>query len=334
MSLTSLYIDNCKVQDLSPLRGMPLSDFRCGNTKVSNLSPLQGMPLTRLECHHTTVADLSPLEGMPLRFLLLAFSLVTDLSPLRGMPLEYLNVSETLISDLSPLQGMPLKELHFNNTPVYDLSPLQGMPLTILHASKTQVERWEPLREMKMVQIWASAPNASLVETALTWPANAQLSLLTPATLADHWARWQAHQQAHPQTAGLQAQMFQDKEFKQLVHTQPAPWVGWHWGHGAPLFQLPYDNFSLLYSGFLTAPSAGDYILRCWADDTATLTVDGKQLSQGSNSTSTIRLTGQPQPITIRYQEGSGQAGLFLYWTPPGGNEELIPPEAYTHEAQ
>src|SRR5581483_6611542 len=52
---------NGQLADLSPLRGMPLTQLNCSFTKVSDLSPLKDMALTDLRCWGTPVSDLSPL---------------------------------------------------------------------------------------------------------------------------------------------------------------------------------------------------------------------------------------------------------------------------------
>ncbi len=130
--------------DLSPLKGMKLTDLNCHSTQVSDLSPLQGMPLTKLDCGTTNVVDVSPLLGMKLTNLELS-SKVSDLSPLKGMPLTRLRCLDTKVSNLSPLKGMPLTSLEFGNSQVSDLSPLQGMRLTFLNCSGTQVSDLSPL---------------------------------------------------------------------------------------------------------------------------------------------------------------------------------------------
>ncbi len=118
-----------RLTDLSPLKGMKLTEFQCSVTPVSDLSALEGMLLTSLDCFGTRVTDLSPLKGMPLTFLTCAGTPVSDLSPLKDMKLTTLWFNGTSVSDLSPLKDMPLTNLIFYGTKVSDLSPLKGMPL-------------------------------------------------------------------------------------------------------------------------------------------------------------------------------------------------------------
>jgi WD40 repeat protein len=53
-----------RLADLTPLRGLPLTDFRCTRTWVADLAPLRGMRLKSLNCSGTPVKDFTPLRGM------------------------------------------------------------------------------------------------------------------------------------------------------------------------------------------------------------------------------------------------------------------------------
>jgi len=151
-ALTKLRVFTCSetpVLDLSPLKGMKLTELRYRHTQVSDLSPLKGMKLTHLDCSHTKVTDLSPLKDMPLKELFCGGTKVSDLSPLRGMPLTVVACESTPVSDLSPLKDMKLTLLDCRSTRVSDLSPLKGMPLTVLACESTPVSDLSPLKDMK-----------------------------------------------------------------------------------------------------------------------------------------------------------------------------------------
>jgi len=139
---TTLSLSQYKIDDLSPLQGLPIDSLILCFTDVIDLSPLKGMPLISLNIVKTGVKDLSPLAGMQLRSLLLGSQWggcpVKDLSPLKGMRLASLDLAGTPVADLSPLKGMPLEILrlasiqdkkHWRGSLVTDLSPLKGMPL-------------------------------------------------------------------------------------------------------------------------------------------------------------------------------------------------------------
>ena len=142
-----------QLEDLAPLKGLPLSHLDINNTHVSDLSPLAGMKLTYLNCDFTSVSDLSPLKGMPLSGLNCQSTRVEDLAPLKGMTLVNLNCSYTNIDDLSPLTGMSMGSLHIIQTKVADLSPLKGMKLGVVSMTDSQVSDLKPLAGMPITGI-------------------------------------------------------------------------------------------------------------------------------------------------------------------------------------
>lgn len=151
MKLTNLDCVWSAVADLSPLAGMKLTTLNCGgNTQISSFSPLAGMPLTQITGSFTSVSDLSPLAAMPLMRLNLQYTPVSDLSPLSRLPLNNLNINSTHVSNLSPLAGMRLSFLACSATKVSDLSPLAGMPLVNLTCDATLVPDFQPLTGMPL----------------------------------------------------------------------------------------------------------------------------------------------------------------------------------------
>jgi serine/threonine-protein kinase len=66
-SLTSLWISDTDIGDLSPISGLKLKALGIDNTRVTDLSPLKGMPLEELYCRRTKAKDFSMLAGMPLK---------------------------------------------------------------------------------------------------------------------------------------------------------------------------------------------------------------------------------------------------------------------------
>jgi Leucine-rich repeat (LRR) protein len=153
MKLTELYCHDTQVADLSPLRGMPLTNLECFDTKVSDLSPLKDMKLMALSCSNTKVSDLSPLKDMKLTALYCSGTPVSDLSPLKDMKLTTLNCGGTPVSDLSPLKDMNLTWLNCGGTRVSDLSPLKDMKLTYLHCENTRVSDLSPLKDMRLTDV-------------------------------------------------------------------------------------------------------------------------------------------------------------------------------------
>ncbi len=85
--------------------------IECG---VTDLTPLRGLPLTELYVTENGIQDLSPLRGMQLTHLGIALNKIADLAPLRGMPLQVLICNGNPIKDLSPLTDAPLRALLFS----------------------------------------------------------------------------------------------------------------------------------------------------------------------------------------------------------------------------
>jgi WD40 repeat protein/tetratricopeptide (TPR) repeat protein len=143
------------LSDLSPLKGLLLTDLNLRDTQVQDLSPLKGMPVARLALVAAQVSDLEPLKGMPLSDLYLWGCLqVRNLEPLKGMPLTRLNLYACQVQDLEPLEGMRLTSLYLAGcTRVDDVTPLRGMPLTELNLDGTQVPDLEPLTGMPLTKL-------------------------------------------------------------------------------------------------------------------------------------------------------------------------------------
>lgn len=150
--LTRLTLYGTSVKDLRALKGAPMkylhlsdSDGRNG-APVTSLEGLEGMPLQSLYAGEVPERDLSPLKGLPLVTLYINRTNVTDLTPLGGNPhLSNLRAGYTGITDLSPLKGMALRNLGVMEVEVTSLAPLSGMPLEKLNFGGSKVESLKDL---------------------------------------------------------------------------------------------------------------------------------------------------------------------------------------------
>jgi Leucine-rich repeat (LRR) protein len=100
------------VAALTSLVKLACSGSTSERSPLEDLSPLRDLPLKVLDCSRNGVADLSPLRGMLLSSFNCSYGGVTDLSPLRGMPLEYVGFYARPIEDLAPLADSPLVEIY------------------------------------------------------------------------------------------------------------------------------------------------------------------------------------------------------------------------------
>jgi len=99
------------------------------------------------------------------------------------------------------------------------------------------------------------------------------------------------------------------------------------WSKIAPALSVPRTNFSVRWTGMLTAPTTGRYMLSLTGDDGYRLFLDGKQLIdhwfEGGTSTQTVEVplaAGHAYPLRIEYFQAGGDASLRFSWMLPGAS--------------
>jgi len=92
--------------------------------------------------------------------------------------------------------------------------------------------------------------------------------------------------------------------------------------------------FSARWTGSIDAPSDGTYSFTVEADDGARLWLDGRVAGESlepdtANLVETsVYLTDGRHPIQVDYFQRGGAKALELWWTPPGGKRQVVPPSA------
>jgi hypothetical protein len=130
LPLVELWLAGTSVQDLSPLRGMPLRVLNMyAAPLLKDLSPLRGMPLAILDISRTSVDDLSALRGAPLEHLCGWSMAARDLSPIADCPLRMLELGCPFVAKLPLFTQRKLQGLDIQGTQITDLSPLASQPL-------------------------------------------------------------------------------------------------------------------------------------------------------------------------------------------------------------
>jgi len=141
---------------------------------------------------------------------------------------------------------------------------------------------------------------------------------------------------------GLVAQYFESEGdpggFGRRLAVQVDPNVDFDWGSGAPAPGLPHDDFTVRWTGTLTAAAlTGSYGLHVQSDDGVRFWLDGNLLvdewhaSGGNEYTVDLPLVGGSEHlIELEYYEGGGDALVHLRWTEPGGTKVPIPTSALT----
>ena len=92
-----------------------------------------------------------------------------------------------------------------------------------------------------------------------------------------------------------------------------------------------------LISGFIKLDKPGTYVFKVLSNDGVKVVIGGVQIHEDAGVHSDtlsppIELAvADPgwYPIAVDYFQRKGTSALKLYWTPPGGTEEIVPPEAF-----
>ncbi len=98
------------------------------------------------------------------------------------------------------------------------------------------------------------------------------------------------------------------------------------------------DNFYARWNGSLAAPTTGQYTIFTAVDDVVRISIDGKVILEDTTTNAmsqksvNTELTAGPHAIEIEFLQKGGDAGLIVAWQPPGGQKQVIPPAAFTHD--
>ena len=132
--------------------------------------------------------------------------------------------------------------------------------------------------------------------------------------------------------AGLRGEYFDSTDFTSPKLSRVDPNVNFDWGTGAPDPAMEPEEFSVRWTGQVTAPATGTYTFHVITDDGVRLYVDNqllidKWVGQGATEwTGTIALTaGKKYDIRMEYYDYIKTAVAKLLWTRPPGTKEVIP---------
>ena len=109
--------------------------------------------------------------------------------------------------------------------------------------------------------------------------------------------------------------------------------INFDWGSDEPAPELPKDNFSVIWTGDVEAPVAGDYSFSIVADGVGRLLLDGKVIAERALSQAGQVLTalpvalraGQRMALRFEYVHILGQAQAQLLWQGPNTARSPIP---------
>lgn len=89
--------------------------------------------------------------------------------------------------------------------------------------------------------------------------------------------------------------------------------------------------FVARWRGLLRAESSGQYLFETPSNGSSMLSIDGHPLLPGPAG-APVALEAGPHALELLYHWEKDRARLELYWTPPSGRRELIPPAALSPE--
>jgi len=153
MPLRSLDCSHNRIQVLDPLADMPLRELRLADNRVRSVEPLRGSPLVVFDCRANRVKSLAPLAELPLEELDCPDNRIADLSPLRRLRLTQLDCSGNSIGSLSPLAEQPLVRLTCDDNLISDLSPLAHSNLAQLSCARNQIDQLTVLASLPLKQL-------------------------------------------------------------------------------------------------------------------------------------------------------------------------------------
>ncbi|HET7302106.1 MAG TPA: PA14 domain-containing protein, partial [Candidatus Saccharimonadales bacterium] len=139
---------------------------------------------------------------------------------------------------------------------------------------------------------------------------------------------------------GLSAKFYKDNDSSRTFKSDQAPFyvqtysnVNINWNVNSP---APYDpsgqfsdNFLVRFSGYLTAPTTGDYKFGTGADDGQRLWVNNTKVvdnwtnhayTENWAATTMHLVAGQVVPVVLEYYDATGVARVNLQWQGPAGN--------------
>lgn len=102
------------------------------------------------------------------------------------------------------------------------------------------------------------------------------------------------------------------------------PTVDFPWLREGPATFMSPDTFSVRWTGFVEAPTAGTYVFHVKWDDSARLWVDGQLVLERPVYVGevwhqvSVPLTAGRHALKLENVEGAWDAGMQLYWQPPG----------------
>lgn len=136
---------------------------------------------------------------------------------------------------------------------------------------------------------------------------------------------------------GLLGSYYSDQNLMQLLESRIDPEIDFDWATESAVAGGPPDWFSVRWVGNIQVQSGGLYTFRIAVNDAgrlwigATMPIDDWNGDGYHSATGVATLAAGNYPIRAEMMERMGSARMTLFWTPPGGVEEVVPATALSH---
>jgi hypothetical protein len=142
-------------------------------------------------------------------------------------------------------------------------------------------------------------------------------------------------------TQGLLGQYFANTSLSGTAALTRTEAVNFDWGTGSPGTGVASDSFSVRWTGQVSAPTSGSYVLQTISDDGVRLWLNGTQLINNwtdhgtttNNAPAVTLIAGQRYDVVLEYYEKSGGATAKLNWQTPGTTSFAPIPLTQLHAA-
>ena len=123
---------------------------------------------------------------------------------------------------------------------------------------------------------------------------------------------------------GLKADYYDGHDFEKLVLSRHDASIDFNWHQRSPAANLPPEDFSVRWTGWLVPPTTGRYVLHISVDDGMRLWLDGRQLLNDwrgqplSFYQVEVELqAGRPYALRVDYCQWSADSRALLAWERP-----------------
>jgi outer membrane protein OmpA-like peptidoglycan-associated protein len=123
---------------------------------------------------------------------------------------------------------------------------------------------------------------------------------------------------------GLKAEYFDGTNFEKKIKTRTDAEINFQWNFESPVDGLKTDNFSIRWTGKITAPESGEYLFRALVDDGIRVEIDEKTVinhwewADSEDFSGKIYLEkGQSYDLKVEYFNGPNEGEIHLLWQLP-----------------